>query len=284
MNLREIFNSAGETLMRTGSPDAQLEAEVLIRHVLRIDRATFFRDLEQPVTDCDRERLDDLVNRRLNREPLNYITGLREFYGLDFEVSDSVLIPRQETELLVDTVISLARSRPKCEMKICDIGTGSGAIAVSVAVNLPSAEVMAIDISQRALDIADANRRMHGVYNRVSLRRGNLLEPVDWKPEIIVSNPPYIRRSDLSLLQPEIQYEPRVALDGGPDGLEVIRGLLRQSSDKVSSTGAILFEIDSSQKDSARMLSREYFPNSEISILDDLSGNSRAILIEKFNL
>ncbi|MQG74337.1 MAG: peptide chain release factor N(5)-glutamine methyltransferase [SAR202 cluster bacterium] len=284
MNLREIFNSAGETLMRTGSPDAQLEAEVLIRHVLRIDRATFFRDLEQPVTDCDRERLDDLVNRRLNREPLNYITGLREFYGLDFEVSDSVLIPRQETELLVDTVISLARSRPKCEMKICDIGTGSGAIAVSVAVNLPSAEVMAIDISQRALDIADANRRMHGVYNRVSLRRGNLLEPVDWKPEIIVSNPPYIRRSDLSLLQPEIQYEPRVALDGGPDGLEVIRGLLRQSSDKVSSTGAILFEIDSSQKDSARMLSREYFPNSEISILDDLSGNSRAILIEKFDL
>ena len=284
MNLREIFNSAGETLMRTGSPDAQLEAEVLIRHVLRIDRATFFRDLEEPVTDCDRERLDDLVNRRLNREPLNYITGLREFYGLDFEVSDSVLIPRQETELLVDTVISLARSRPKCEMKICDIGTGSGAIAVSVAVNLPSAEVMAIDISQRALDIADANRRMHGVYNRVSLRRGNLLEPVDWKPEIIVSNPPYIRRSDLSLLQPEIQYEPSVALDWGPDGLEVIRGLLRQSSDKVSSTGAILFEIDSSQKDSARMLSREYFPNSEISILDDLSGNSRAILIEKFNL
>ena len=282
MNLREIFNSAGETLMRRGSPDAQLEAEVLIRHVLRIDRATFFRDLEQPVTDCDRERLDDLVNRRLNREPLNYITGLREFYGLDFEVSDSVLIPRQETELLVDTVISLARSRPKCEMKICDIGTGSGAIAVSVAVNLPSAEVMAIDISQRALDIADANRRMHGVYNRVSLRRGNLLEPVDWKPEIIVSNPPYIRRSDLSLLQPEIQYEPSVALDGGPDGLEVIRGLLRQSSDKVSTTGAILFEIDSSQKDSARMLSREYFPNSEISILDDLSGNSRAILIEKF--
>ena len=284
MNLREILNSAGETLMRTGSPDAQLEAEVLIRHVLRIDRATFFRDLEQPVTDCDRERLDDLVNRRLNREPLNYITGLREFYGLDFEVSDSVLIPRQETELLVDTVISLARSRPKCEMKICDIGTGSGAIAVSVAVNLPSAEVMAIDISQRALDIADANRRMHGVYNRVSLRRGNLLEPVDWKPEIIVSNPPYIRRSDLSLLQPEIQYEPSVALDGGPDGLEVIRGLLRQSSDKVSSTGAILFEIDSSQKESARMLSREYFPNSEISVLDDLSGNSRAILIEKFNL
>jgi len=282
MNLREILNSAGETLMRTGSPDAQLEAEVLIRHVLRIDRATFFRDLEQPVTDRDRKRLDDLVIRRLNREPLNYITGLREFYGLDFEVSDSVLIPRQETELLVDTVISLARSRPKCEMKICDIGTGSGAIAVSVAVNLPSAEVMAIDISQRALDIADANRRMHGVYNRVSLRRGNLLEPVDWKPEIIVSNPPYIRRSDLSLLQPEIQYEPSVALDGGSDGLEVIRGLLRQSSDKVSTTGAILFEIDSSQKDSARMLSREYFPNSEISILDDLSGNSRAILIEKF--
>ena len=280
MNVKETLNATGETLIKTGSPDAKLEAEVLIRHVLGIDRATFFRDLEEPVTDSDRQHLDDLVVRRLRREPLNYITGFREFYGLSFEVSDSVLIPRQETELLVETVISLARSRPKHEIKICDVGTGSGAIAISLAVNLPFAEITAIDISQSALDIADTNRRTHGVYNRVALRRGNLLEPVDFKPEIIVSNPPYIPMGDLSLLQPEIQYEPRVALDGGTDGLELIRGLLSQSLDKVSSTGAILFEIDSSQENSARILAREYFPNSHISVLDDLSGSSRAILIE----
>ena len=283
MNLKETLNATGETLIKTGSPDAKLEAEVLIRHVLGIDRATFFRDLEEPVTDSDRQHLDDLVVRRLRREPLNYITGFREFYGLSFEVSDSVLIPRQETELLVETVISLARSRPKHEIKICDVGTGSGAIAISLAVNLPFAEITAIDISQSALDIADANRRTHGVYNRVALRRGNLLEPVDFKPEIIVSNPPYIPMGDLSLLQPEIQYEPRVALDGGTDGLELIRGLLSQSMDKVSSTGAILFEIDSSQENSARILAREYFPNSHISVLDDLSGSSRAILIEEIS-
>ena len=283
MNLKETLNATGETLIKTGSPDAQLEAEVLIRHVLGIDRATFFRDLEEPVTDSDRQQLDDLVVRRLRREPLNYITGFREFYGLSFEVSDSVLIPRQETELLVETVISLARSRSKPEMKICDVGTGSGAIAISLAVNLPFAEITAIDISQSALDIANANRRTHGVYNRVALRRGNLLEPVDFKPEIIVSNPPYIPMGDLSLLQPEIQYEPRVALDGGTDGLELIRGLLSQSLDKVSSSGAILFEIDSSQVNSARILAREYFPNSHISVLDDLSGSSRAILIEEIS-
>ena len=283
MNLKETLNATGETLIKTGSPDAKLEAEVLIRHVLGIDRATFFRDLEEPVTDSDRQHLDDLVVRRLRREPLNYITGFREFYGLSFEVSDSVLIPRQETELLVETVISLARSRPKHEIKICDVGTGSGAIAISLAVNLPFAEITAIDISQSALDIADANRRTHGVYNRVALRRGNLLEPVDFKPAIIVSNPPYIPMGDLSLLQPEIQYEPRVALDGGTDGLELIRGLLSQSLDKVSSTGAILFEIDSSQENSARILAREYFPNSHISVLDDLSGSSRAILIEEIS-
>ena len=282
MNLKETLNATGETLIKTGSPDAKLEAEVLIRHVLGIDRATF-RDLEEPVTDSDRQHLDDLVVRRLRREPLNYITGFREFYGLSFEVSDSVLIPRQETELLVETVISLARSRPKHEIKICDVGTGSGAIAISLAVNLPFAEITAIDISQSALDIADTNRRTHGVYNRVALRRGNLLEPVDFKPEIIVSNPPYIPMGDLSLLQPEIQYEPRVALDGGTDGLELIRGLLSQSLDKVSSTGAILFEIDSSQENSARILAREYFPNSHISVLDDLSGSSRAILIEEIS-
>jgi len=283
MNLKETLNATGETLIKTGSPDAQLEAEVLIRHVLGIDRATFFRDLEEPVTDSDRQQLDDLVVRRLRREPLNYITGFREFYGLSFEVSDSVLIPRQETELLVETVISLARTRSKSEMKICDVGTGSGAIAISLAVNLPFAEITAIDISQSALDIANANRRTHGVYNRVALRRGNLLEPVDFKPEIIVSNPPYIPMGDLSLLQPEIQYEPRVALDGGTDGLELIRGLLSQSLDKVSSTGAILFEIDSSQENSARILAREYFPNADISVLDDLSGSSRAILIEEIS-
>tara|TARA_B100001245_G_scaffold100803_1_gene73301 strand:+ start:2497 stop:3351 length:855 start_codon:yes stop_codon:yes gene_type:complete len=283
MNLKETLNATGETLIKTGSPDAQLEAEVLIRHVLGIDRATFFRDLEEPVTDSDRQQLDDLVVRRLRREPLNYITGFREFYGLSFEVSDSVLIPRQETELLVETVISLARTRSKPEMKICDVGTGSGAIAISLAVNLPFAEITAIDISQSALDIANANRRTHGVYNRVALRRGNLLEPVDFKPEIIVSNPPYIPMGDLSLLQPEIQYEPRVALDGGTDGLELIRGLLSQSLDKVSSTGAILFEIDSSQENSARILAREYFPNADISVLDDLSGSSRAILIEEIS-
>ena len=283
MNVKETLNATGETLIKTGSPDAKLEAEVLIRHVLGIDRATFFRDLDEPVTDSDRQHLDDLVVRRLRREPLNYITGFREFYGLSFEVSDSVLIPRQETELLVETVISLARSRPKPEMKICDVGTGSGAIAISLAVNLPFAEITAIDISQSALDIADANRRTHGVYNRVALRRGNLLEPVDFKPEIIVSNPPYIPMGDLSLLQPEIKYEPRVALDGGTDGLELIRGLLSQSLDKVSSTGAILFEIDSSQENSARILAREYFPNSHISVLDDLSGSSRAILIEEIS-
>ena len=283
MNVKETLNATGETLIKTGSPDAKLEAEVLIRHVLGIDRATFFRDLDEPVTDSDRQHLDDLVVRRLRREPLNYITGFREFYGLSFEVSDSVLIPRQETELLVETVISLARSRPKHEIKICDVGTGSGAIAISLAVNLPFAEITAIDISQSALDIADANRRTHGVYNRVALRRGNLLEPVDFKPEIIVSNPPYIPMGDLSLLQPEIQYEPRVALDGGTDGLELIRGLLSQSLDKVSSTGAILFEIDSSQENSARILAREYFPNSHISVLDDLSGSSRAILIEEIS-
>ena len=283
MNLKETLNATGETLIKTGSPDAKLEAEVLIRHVLGIDRATFFRDLEEPVTDSDRQQLDDLVVRRLRREPLNYITGFREFYGLSFEVSDSVLIPRQETELLVETVISLARSRSKPEMKICDVGTGSGAIAISLAVNLPFAEITAIDISQSALDIANANRRTHGVYNRVALRRGNLLEPVDFKPEIIVSNPPYIPMGDLSLLQPEIQYEPRVALDGGTDGLELIRGLLSQSLDKVSSTGAILFEIDSSQENSARILAREYFPNADISVLDDLSGSSRAILIEEIS-
>ena len=143
MNLRETLNTTSQELMKTGSPDAKLEAEVLLRHVLKIDRATMFRDLEENLSEDNVDNIESLVRRRIQREPLAYITGTKEFYGLMFEVSEDVLIPRPETELLVDMVITKAKLLRKNQINIVDVGTGSGAIAVSLAVNIPNSNVVA---------------------------------------------------------------------------------------------------------------------------------------------
>ena len=280
MNVKETLNVASEELMKIGSLDARLEAEVLLRHVLKIDRATMFRDLEEDVSIEDSGNIASLVKRRTQREPLAYITGAKEFYGLPFVVSEDVLIPRQETELLVDTAIVQAKSLDKSEISIVDVGTGSGAIAVSLALNIPTSSVIAVDISESALTIADDNRRAHGLYSRVKLRRGSLLEPIVEKIDILVSNPPYIRSDKLTSLQEEVLKEPMVALDGGYDGLELIKKLLFQAVDKMSNPSVILFEIDSDQAAEAVKLSQQFFPSAITTVLKDLSNNERAVLLE----
>ena len=280
MNVKETLNVASEELMKIGSLDARLEAEVLLRHVLKIDRATMFRDLDEDVSIEDSGNIASLVKRRTQREPLAYITGAKEFYGLPFVVSEEVLIPRQETELLVDTAIVQAKSLDKSEISIVDVGTGSGAIAVSLALKIPTSSVIAVDISESALTIADDNRRAHGLYSRVKLRRGSLLEPIVEKIDILVSNPPYIRSDKLTSLQEEVLKEPMVALDGGYDGLELIKKLLFQAVDKMSNPSVILFEIDSDQAAEAVKLSQQFFPSAITTVLKDLSNNERAVLLE----
>ena len=280
MNVKETLNVASEELMKIGSLDARLEAEVLLRHVLKIDRATMFRDLDEDVSIEDSGNIASLVKRRTQREPLAYITGAKEFYGLPFVVSEDVLIPRQETELLVDTAIGQAKSLVKSEISIVDVGTGSGAIAVSLALNIPTSSVIAVDISESALTIADDNRRAHGLYSRVKLRRGSLLEPIVERIDILVSNPPYIRSDKLTSLQEEVLQEPMVALDGGHDGLELIKKLLFQAVDKMSNPSVILFEIDSDQAPEAVKLAQQFFPSAITTVLKDLSNNERAVLLE----
>ena len=280
MNVKETLNVASEELMKIGSLDAKLEAEVLLRHVLKIDRATMFQDLDEDVSLEDSGNIASLVKRRTQREPLAYITRVKEFYGLPFAVSEDVLIPRQETELLVDAAIVQAKSLDKSEISIVDVGTGSGAIAVSLALNIPTSSVIAVDISESALTIADDNRRAHGLYSRVKLRRGSLLEPIVEEIDILVSNPPYIRSDKLTSLQEEVLKEPMVALDGGYDGLELIKKLLFQAVDKMSNPSVILFEIDSDQAAEAVKLSQQFFPSAITTVLKDLSNNERAVLLE----
>ena len=280
MNVKENLHITSQELMKTGSPDAKLEAEVLLRHVLKIDRATMFRDLEENISEDNVTNIASLVKRRIQKEPLAYITGIKEFYGLMFEVSEGVLIPRPETELLVETAITKAKLLKKNEINIVDVGTGSGAIAVSLAVNIPNSNVIAIDLSKSALEIADENRRTHGMYSRIKLRLGNLLEPVTENIDILVSNPPYIRKDRLHSLQEEVLKEPMLALDGGEDGLRLIAELLTQARERMDSTSIILFEIDSDQGIEASKISKNTFPLGDVSVLKDLNNDDRAVLIE----
>ncbi len=280
MRLAQAAAQAADRLHRCGIVDAALEAEVLLRHLLGCSRSAYFAMLGEPLSDGQARRLDALLCRRLAREPLAYITGLREFYGLDFIVTPDTLIPRQETELLVDLALEHARSLCRPSVAIADVGTGCGAIAIALACNLPTARACASDISAAALTVADLNRRRHGVADRVALVRADMLTAFSGRFDIIVSNPPYIRSELLEGLQPEVRREPQLALDGGADGLALIRRLLAQASALLNDGGCALVEISPEQSDAAYGIARIHFPDAEVSCANDLLGLARCVVVK----
>ena len=272
--LRRAWIQARDRLSQSGVEDAALESEALLRRVLGLDRAAFFAALDDEISPRQLARLGSLVERREEGEPLAYILGWREFYGIEMLVTPDVFIPRQETELLVDRAIELGAGRPG--IAIADVGTGSGAGAVAIAVNLPSCRVYATDVSQAALDVAETNCRMHAVAGRVRLMRGDLLAPITSSMDMIVSNPPYIRSGEIARLGREVRREPAAALDGGPDGLDLMRRLFQQAPAVLKPGGTMLVEIDPSQL-RAVMVMAAAFPGAHVSHLRDLSGNPRVM-------
>lgn len=279
MIIRQVIRDIEARLSSIGSLDARIEAEVLMMKSLQMDRAELYRDLEESVDNDSLIRVRLLTERRESGEPLAYIVGVREFYGLNICVNEGVLIPRPETETLVDEVVRLSGFFPDTGMQILDVGTGSGAIAIAVALKLPFSTVTAIEISSEAVKIAKENVEKHGVHDRVSIIQGDLLEPLKGQFDIIVSNPPYIPRPELASLQKEILKEPLIALDGGLDGLNIIRALFQQSVGKVKKRGAILLEIDPSQAQGAEEIAKQFLPYSSVKIIPDLMGNNRAICV-----
>ena len=277
--IRQVASEVEATLERNGISDSRLEAEVLLRHALKYDRAQFYASLNEHISAEQIQHIQDLVDRRIDREPLAYITGQREFYGLDFLVSPNVLIPRQETELLVDAALAFAREHPVGVIAIADIGTGSGAIAIAIGVNLPDSRVYATDCSADALEVANCNRQRHGVADRVSLHRGDLLAPIVQRIDLIVSNPPYIANHLLPGLPPEVLREPQLALDGGNHGLEVIRRLLEQAPPKLNEGGRLILEISPEQLEQVCVMAQEQFPGSDIKYISDLLGLARCVTI-----
>ena len=267
-------------LQDAGVEEAHLEADVLVRHVLGLERADLLARPETPLTLTQAAALEGLLSRRLRREPLAYVLGYREFYGLDFRVTPGVMVPRPETETLVEEALAWARARP-APITVADVGTGSGCIVVSLAVRLPCVRFLATDVSTAALAVARENVRRHGVAGRVRLLSGHLLQPLPGPVDLIVANLPYIRSARLDSLQPEVRdYEPRGALDGGPDGTDLLRPLLRQAGAYLQPGGAVMLEIDEEQGAAMAEAARSAFPMAASRVQRDLSGRDRVLVVQ----
>ncbi len=280
--IRETIQETHRTLENAGIPDARLEAEVMVTTVMRMTRQNIFAEQESEVPPNVAQDLADIVTQRLERIPLAYILGYREFYGINVVVTPDVLIPRPETEGMVEHTLFMALMGMETrELSIADVGTGSGAIAVNLAIHLPAARIYAVDVSERALDVAAWNVRSHSVADRVRLGHGDLLEPLPEPVDVIVANLPYIPTGRMGELQPEVQREPGLALDGGPDGLDLVRRLLAQAPEKLNSPGIILLELDPEQFPAAEAEALKHFPDAEITTEQDLSHRDRIMVISR---
>ena len=279
MRLREAWLRSRRQLEEAVILDASIEAQALLRSALGIDQATFYACPDYELSDEDAETFERMVERRLEGEPLSYITGHREFYGLDFVVTPDVLVPRQETEFLVEAVLAYARNNGNHALTIADIGTGSGCIAVALASHLPNATVYATDVSREALRVADENVRRHGLARRIHLRHGNLFEALDGPVDVVVSNPPYLSSDEATDLPPDVQHEPSVALDGGSDGMDVLRRLIAGARQYLNPRGLLAFEIDPRRLDAVESLVGRAFPDKQIQVIQDHADLDRVVTI-----
>ena len=279
MILQQLLEETRSSLASHGIEEASLEADLLLMKAVGLDRSRLYSSPGRPVALEERETLSEDLARRLEGEPWPYICGYREFYGLDMAVGPGVFIPRPETELLVALALELARSMPTGRsIRIVDVCTGSGAIAVSLAVHLPRATVYATDVSARALETARLNCQRHGVERRVTVLEGNLLEPVPEAVDIVVSNPPYIPRAEMARLPREVGFEPREALDGGEDGLDAVRALVPQALERLREGGGLMVEISPTQGNEVRALAGGLLPQGSFKMVRDLAGKERALV------
>mgnify|MGYP001362470372 CR=1 FL=1 len=276
LSVQDCLREAEAKLNSTDEP--RLSAIILMAHLLNKPKTWVLAYPENILSETQNQAFFALVERLAKGEPLPYITGNQSFFGLEFMVNQTVLIPRPETELLVEEALNWLRSTPKAK-QILDLGTGSGCIAISLAKNSPNHQITAMDISEEALEIASKNLKMHGVDTQVSLIKANLLETFEGKADLICANLPYIPEASLAELDVK-KWEPRLALDGGKDGLTLIGQMLEQSQKHLNIPALILLEIDSSTTDDALKLAKQHFPKADIRILKDMAGKERLVRIE----
>jgi release factor glutamine methyltransferase len=287
--LHDRLREAQARLAASGisAPDAAIDADVLARHVLGWSREQMITRQRDPLPaaseDGFAQKFGALIERRVEREPVAYIIGHREFWNLEFEVTRDVLIPRPETELIVEETLALDRAGAFGDSPvIVDVGTGSGCLAVALAHELPRARVIAIDVSTVALHVAKRNADRHGVNARITWHAGSLLEPVDRAVDLIVSNPPYVPLGDAETLPPDVrEYEPAVALFSGGDGLATIRALVAQAADRVRKDGWLIFEFGFGQAPAIREIIASASAWHLEKLREDLQGLPRTAVLRR---
>ena len=284
MTLAQALQQSAHILNLNGIEDSRSEARMLVGYATNLSPVQIYTEPQQILSPEEEEGLQGLLRRRLQHEPTAYILKHREFYGIDFYVDSRVLIPRPETEIAVEAALEWARSRSldlKRRLLVADIGTGCGAIAISLALNLPLSKVYATDLSSAALQVARLNCQRHRVTGQITLLSGNLLQPLPEPVDLIVANLPYIKNPELADLSPEIaEFEPGIALDGGESGLDCIEQLLEQAANKVKAGGCLLLEIGQNQDKEVSRLIRSCLHGANFEFIMDFSAINRTVKID----
>ncbi len=283
MTLQERVAAARRRLRDAGIPpdETDLDARLLAEHVLGWTPEQFFAEAHAPEPPDFPARYEAIVGRRASREPVAYIVGHQEFWGLQFDVTPAVLIPRPETELIVETTLELFPA-PAAPFTAADIGTGSGCLAVAIAHERPAAAIVATDVSEAALTVARRNAERHGVGSRVTFRRTDLADGLDGAFDAIVSNPPYVAERDRPDVQPEVrEHEPGGALFAGSDGLDVIARLIPDATGRLRAGGWLIFEFGFGQADAVARLISSTPGLTMVSLVRDLQGIPRTAIAKR---
>jgi release factor glutamine methyltransferase len=277
--IREVLDWATRDFTARGIESSRLDAELLVAEALGIDRVDLYLDLHRPLGEGERGSIRPLVARRREREPVAYILGRRDFYGRRFSVTPDVLIPRPDTETLVDHALDcIPADQP---LRVLDIGTGSGAIAVTIAAERPEAIVTATDISQAALGVAAKNAERLGVADRIRFEQADLLSGTE-QYDLVVSNPPYIAQSEMESLQAEVrEYEPIGALAAGEDGLDIVRALLRATETATATGAQLLLEVGAGQAVSVQDFASSNTAWQAVTVYRDLNRIERVVHLRR---
>lgn len=290
--IRKVLEWTTSHLKKHGSNTPRLDAEVLLAHARQCQRIQLYTHYDEELTEEVRAVMRDLVQRRAQHEPVAYLVGEREFFSLPFFVNADVLIPRPDSETLIVEAISCLKSTPvegeavvePRPWRIADLCTGSGCLAITLARQFPAARLVATDLSEKALEVASKNVERHALKERVELRQGSLFEPLPNQPpyDLIVSNPPYIPRAEIETLDEDVRrHEPRLALDGGTDGMDVLRPLIAHGADYLLPGGWMLLEFTPEQAPALFEFAQAQPDWSLVQVVKDLSQRPRVLKLQK---